>query len=77
MVMTDKRDEPLAPTLLQVMWSTLAAFFGVQNRANRERDFNRGKPAHFIVMGLLMTVVFIAVVMGAVKLALVMAGAGQ
>nr|MBV6628475.1 DUF2970 domain-containing protein [Oceanococcus sp. HetDA_MAG_MS8] len=65
-----------APSWVQVMWSTLAAFFGVQSSQNRERDFSRGKASHFIVMGLLMTAAFIAVVVGAVKLALHFAATG-
>ena len=70
---TEKQDPP---SWLQVMWSTLAAFFGVQSSRNRERDFSRGKASQFIVMGLLMTLVFIAVVAGAVKLALHLAANG-
>lgn len=62
------------PGFLQVMWSTLAAFFGVQNSRNRERDFTKGKASHFIAMGLLMTVAFIAVVLIAVKIAMSQAG---
>lgn len=59
-----------APTLLQATGSVLASFFGVQSRANRERDFKHGKPLHFIIIGLLMTAAFIATVMVAVKIAL-------
>lgn len=68
--MSDDKKDADSPNLLQVMWSTLAAFFGVQNSRNRERDFTKGRPGHFILMGLLMTLVFIAVVMLAVKVAL-------
>ncbi len=68
--MSDDKNHDESPNLLQVMWSTLAAFFGVQSSRNRERDFSKGKPAHFIFMGLLMTVAFIVVVMLAVKVAL-------
>lgn len=77
--MTEPADQPNtqnAPSWVEVMWSTLAAFFGVQSSRNRERDFQRGKASHFIVMGLLMTLVFIAVVAGAVKLALHFAASG-
>lgn len=72
-----KDDQSLeSPGFFQVMWSTLAAFFGVQNSKNRERDFNNGKALHFIFMGILMTVAFIATVMLAVKFALSAASGG-
>ena len=47
----------------------MAAFFGVQSSANRERDFTRGKASHFILLGLLATVVLIGVLIGLVKIA--------
>jgi len=43
----------------QVVGSTLAAAFGVQSSRNRERDFTRGKPIHFIVAGIVFTVLFV------------------
>lgn len=42
-----------------VVQSVLAAGIGVQSRANKERDFTHGKPMHFIVGGLVGTVLFI------------------
>ncbi len=74
--MNDKSKQNDAPGLFQVMWSTLAAFFGVQSSANRERDFKKGKPGHFIFMGLLMTVAFIGTVLLAVKIAMSVAQGG-
>lgn len=67
-------DEPRPPSLLQTAMSVLAAFFGVQNSANRERDFKHGKAMHFIVMGIVLTVIFIGTVVLAVKFALSQAG---
>ena len=55
-----KPDQPL--TFWQVAMSTIAAAFGVQSRANRERDFTRGKPIHFIVAGIVFTVLFVLIV---------------
>jgi hypothetical protein len=46
-------------TALQVMASTLAAAFGVQSSRNRHRDFTRGKAWHFILAGIVFTVVFV------------------
>lgn len=68
-------DEPgKAPTLWQVISSVAASFFGVQSSRNRERDFKHGKAAHFIVIGLVATVVFIGLVILLVRLALHQAG---
>ena len=53
-----------------VMQSVLAAGFGVQSRANRERDFAKGRAIHFIVAGLLGTAIFILVIWGFVQLTL-------
>ena len=46
--------------LLETAKSVLAAFFGVQSPANRERDFSEGNPAVFLVTGLIFTILFIA-----------------
>ena len=75
--MTEHENEPAAsrpPTLWQTVASVAASFFGVQSARNRERDFTRGKPLHFIVVGLLMTVAFVFVIWIAVRLALRSAG---
>ncbi len=63
-----------APTLWQMIKSVNASFFGVQSKANRERDFKHGKASHFIIIGILMTLVFIGGVVLAVKFALHQAG---
>ena len=72
----DKADqaELPAPTFWQTAASVLAAFFGVQSSANRKRDFSRGKPMHYIVLGLIATVLFVLVLMLIVKVALSAAG---
>jgi uncharacterized membrane protein YhdT len=62
------------PGFLQVIISVLRSFIGVQSSENRERDFTYGKPAHFIIAGLILTLVFILVVWGLVKLVLSTAG---
>lgn len=59
-----------APGPLQVLQSVLAAFFGVQSDRNRERDFTGGRATPFIVAGLVVTLVFIAVVWTVVRLVL-------
>jgi len=44
--------------------------FGVQSNKNRERDFSQGKPIHFIIAGVFLTLCFLAVVGLFVKLML-------
>lgn len=67
-------DPAKRPTLLQTIASVAASFFGVQSSKNRERDFKHGKASHFIAVGLLATVVFVAAVVMAVRFALHQAG---
>lgn len=71
---TPELSEERPVTWWQAAGSVLAAFFGVQSGRNRERDFSRGRPAQYIVMGLVMTGALIGLIVIAVKLALVSAG---
>jgi hypothetical protein len=59
-------DKPAAPTLPQVVGSVLSAFFGVQSHKNRERDFTAGKPWVFIVVGAVMTALFVGTLVAVV-----------
>ena len=58
---------PPSPGFLQTVISVLAAFFGVQSNKNRERDFSHGRASHFIVVGAIMTVLFVLVLYIVVK----------
>ncbi len=69
----EKPDEA-PPSLWQVVHSVLAAFFGVQSEANRQRDFTRGKPSQFIIIGLIATALFVLIMVGIVRLVLHLAG---
>ncbi len=62
------------PSLLDVVKSVLSSFVGVQSRRNRDRDFQHGKPIHFIIVGLGVTVLFVLVVWGIVSIVLRSAG---
>lgn len=55
-------DPNQAPTLTwsQILRSSLAAGLGVQSSRNRQRDFAEGSPRRFIVMGVVLTMLFIA-----------------
>ena len=55
-------------SLLQVMGSVFAASFGVQSRENKIRDFSRGKPVHFIIAGVTITVMFLVTLVTVVNL---------
>ncbi|WP_437883405.1 DUF2970 domain-containing protein [Pseudomonas sp. LRF_L74] len=70
----DDKDPPL--TFRQILYSVLAAAFGVQSGKNRQRDFSRGKPSHFIAIGILSTLVFAALLFGVVELVLHLAAVG-
>ena len=52
----------------QVLGSVMSSFLGVQKNATRERDFRRGRPRDFIIVGVLMTLLFILAVWGVVQL---------
>lgn len=65
-------DKPLS--LGEMLHSVLAAAFGVQSGKNRSRDFSRGKPSHFIILGVLFTIVFALGLFAVVKLVLHLAG---
>ena len=55
-----KMAEKKGTGLKAVVLSTLSAAFGVQKKANLEKDFKQGKPAHFIAAGIIGTALFIA-----------------
>lgn len=53
-----------------VILSALSAAFGVQNKSNLERDFQQGKPAHYIIAGIVGTILFVALLILIVNLVL-------
>lgn len=65
-------DAPVS--LWQTFASVAASFFGVQSSKNRERDFSKGRPLHFIVIALVMTAAFVTTIVVVVKLVLRNAG---
>ena len=70
--MSEEENKPL--TLWEMLQSVLSAALGVQSGKNRSRDFSRGRPSHFIILGVLFTAVFVLVIFGIVKLVLHLAG---
>lgn len=72
---TDSTTSHRPPGPLDIILSVLSSFLGVQSARNRERDFEHGRPAHFIIVGIGLTVLFILAIWLVVKLALRAAGA--
>jgi len=66
----DKAPQQAPLTLREMLQSVLAAALGVQSAKNRSRDFSRGKPSHFILLGVLFTTLFVIVLLVTVKLIL-------
>ena len=71
----DPKDSDRPPGALDVVFSVLASFFGVQSARNQERDFRHGRAAHFIIVAIGLTLLLIFGIWLAVKLALRAAGA--
>ena len=61
-------DQPL--TLRQMLGSAISAMIGVQSKQKRERDFARGKASHFIIVGVVLTAIFVLTMAGVVSLVL-------
>lgn len=56
------------PGFWRVVFSVLAAFFGVQSNKNRERDFTAGRPSAYIFIGLSMALALVLIIFGLVRL---------
>ena len=57
----DGEADPPRLSVWQVIKSTLAAAFGVQTEAARQRDFTQGSAATFILAGLVFTGAFVLI----------------
>ncbi len=62
------------PSLGKVVGSVLASFFGVQSSSKHQEDFTKGRFSHYIVVGLVATVLFILSIWGVVQLVVGLAG---
>ena len=61
-------EQPL--TLRQLFGSAISAMIGVQSKEKRERDFARGKASHFIIVGAVITALFVLTMVALVSLVL-------
>ena len=57
-------------TLLEIFGSAISAMIGVQSKERRARDFTRGKASHFIIVGAVVTALFVLAMAAAVSLVL-------
>ena len=58
----------------QIVWSTLAAAFGVQSSKNLERDAKNTSVLPYVVAGLIFTTAFVITVVTIVRMVLSSAG---
>lgn len=70
--MTSDNKKKMTP--FSFMGSIIAAWFGVQSKANRERDFEQGKFHHFVIGGIVFAVMFVLFVVGIVNVVMHFAG---
>ncbi len=72
--LAENGDQNIQISFWQLLLSTASAFIGVQNNANRERDFKHGKVSHFIAIGLLFGLVFVCTIVAVVQIVLRVTG---
>lgn len=70
----ENETENKAPSFYSVLGSVLASMFGVQSNRKRQQDFTHGKPSQYIIIGLLVTLVFILAIWGLVSVVMNLAG---
>ena len=62
-------------SIFKVVLSVISAMFGVQSSKNHERDFAKGRPAAYIIVGIVMTILFILTIWTVVSIVMKSAGA--
>ena len=72
--LAENGDQNIQISFWQLLLSTASAFIGVQNNANRERDFKHGKVSHFIVIGLLFGLVLVCTIVAVVQIVMRVTG---
>ncbi len=60
--------ESKKPTLLQVIFSVMAAFVGIQNKKNKERDFKYGNFKVFVAVAATFTLIFLVTIITIVQI---------
>ncbi len=59
------------PSIWTMILSVLAAMIGIQKNKNRERDFSKGNPWLFIIIGLILTGAFVLLLISIVQTVLI------
>lgn len=54
-----QHDQDSRPNILQVIWSVIAAVFGVQSDQNRERDFRKGDARDYIAVYVILVIALV------------------
>lgn len=70
-----KQEEEETLALWEVFQGVIAMFIGVQSEKNRERQFKYGKLYQFIIVGIIITALFLFHIILLVKFAMRWAGA--
>ena len=65
---------PKRPGFWSVVQSVLAAAFGVQSEAKRQKDFQHGRPSDYIAIGIVFVILFIVTLVLIVRSVLSSAG---
>ena len=65
-----KNTLPKGTGIRAILQSALASAFGVQSRKNQDRDFQKGRPADFVIAGIVGTLLFITVLVVVVNIVL-------
>lgn len=55
----DSGESHKKPNIFQVVWSVIAAVFGVQSQENRERDFKKGDPRDYITVYVILVIALV------------------
>ncbi len=71
---TSNPESPPKLSFFQMFFSTLAAMFGIQTKANLERDFKQGSAGNFVVIGIILVLIFIFTLVKVVSMVLENAG---
>ncbi len=65
-----KPEQSRSLPLSSIVKSVFAAAFGVQSQRNRERDFGQGSYRHFVIAGIVFTVLFVLTLVTVVRIVL-------
>ena len=70
----DNQKQKSGITPLSFMGSMFAGWFGVQSKANRERDFKHGKVSHFFIGGVIFAILLVLFLIGIVQVVVPIVG---